>query len=204
MNSFLRRHFWLILGLCVFLAALILVLMPGEKTLGPVIKVVYLHGALSRAGMVGFWAAGIVGIIYLFRRRAALARWTEGLLWSGWGFWAADFIVSMPATRLTWGPWIAWGEPRVNMTLQILGAGLLVIVVNILLREPLFSAATTALMGIAVGVLIGLTGVLRHPLDPIGQSPSTTFRLLYLLLLIPTIASMFLVAWRLARRGGAM
>ena len=27
--------------------------MPLEKTLGQVIKIVYLHGALSRAGMIG-------------------------------------------------------------------------------------------------------------------------------------------------------
>ena len=49
------------LGLCIALAAVILILMPGEKTLGWVIKIVYLHGALSRAGMVGLWAAGIAG-----------------------------------------------------------------------------------------------------------------------------------------------
>lgn len=203
MIAFLRRRFWPALLACFALMALILLLMPGEKTLGPVIKIVYLHGALSRAGMIGFWAAGIAGVATLFRRRAALARWTQALLWSGWAFWTAHFVISMPATRLTWGPWIAWGEPRVTMTLQVLGAGLLVIVINTLLHEPLFSAATTALLGIAVGVLIGLAGVLRHPLDPIGQSPSAIFRLVYLLLLIPTIASMFLIAWRLAQRGGA-
>ena len=91
----------------------------------------------------------------------------------------------------------------ISRVLGFLRAGLLVIVINTLLHEPLFSAATTALLGIAVGVLIGLAGVLRHPLDPIGQSPSAIFRLVYLLLLIPTIASMFLIAWRLAQRGGA-
>ena len=38
---------------CAAAAALILLLMPLEKTLGQVIKIVYLHGALSRAGMLG-------------------------------------------------------------------------------------------------------------------------------------------------------
>ena len=126
MTSLLRRRFWPLLGLCFLLAALILILMPAEKTLGQIIKIVYLHGALSRAGMIGFWAAGIVGIIYLLRPRPALARWTQALLLGGWSYWAAHFLVSMPATRLTWGPWIAWGEPRVTMTLQVLLAGLVV------------------------------------------------------------------------------
>ena len=138
MTSFLRRRFWLMLGLCIALAAVILILMPGEKTLGWVIKIVYLHGALSRAGMIGLWAAGIAGAVYLIRPRPALARWTAALLLGGWGYWAAHFIASIPATRLTWGPWIAWGEPRVTMTLQVLVAGLVVIVITRLLKDAAF------------------------------------------------------------------
>ena len=199
MTSFLRRRFWLMLGLCIALAAVILILMPGEKTLGWVIKIVYLHGALSRAGMIGLWAAGIAGVVYLIRPRPALARWTSALLLSGWGYWAAHFIASIPATRLTWGPWIAWGEPRVTMTLQVLVAGLVVIVITRLLKDARFTAAATLLLAVAVALLIGRTGVLRHPLDPIGSSPSTLFRLVYLLLLIPVVGSMFLIAWRLAQ-----
>ena len=199
MTSFLRRRFRLMLGLCIALAAVILILMPGEKTLGWVIKIVYLHGALSRAGMVGLWAAGIAGAVYLIRPRPALARWTAALLLGGWGYWAAHFIVSMPATRLTWGPWIAWGEPRVTMTLQILVAGLVVIVITRLLKDARFTAAAAILLAVAVAFLLGRTGVLRHPLDPIGTSPSTLFRLVYLLLLVPVVGSMFLIAWRLAQ-----
>jgi hypothetical protein len=198
-TALLRRRFWLMLGLSIALAAVILILMPGEKTLGWVIKIVYLHGALSRAGMVGLWAAGISGLIYLIRPRPALARWTSALLLCGWGYWAAHFIVSMPATRLTWGPWIAWGEPRVTMTLQVLVAGLVVIVITRLLKDARFTAAATLLLAMAIALLIGRTGVLRHPLDPIGSSPSTLFRLVYLLLLIPVVGSMFLIAWRLAQ-----
>ena len=169
MTSFLRRRFWLMLGLSIALAAVILILMPGEKTLGWVIKIVYLHGALSRAGMVGLWAAGIAGAVYLIRPRPALARWTAALLLSGWGYWAAHFIVSMPATRLTWGPWVAWGEPRVTMTLQVLVAGLVVIVITRLLKDARFTAAAAILLAVAVAFLVGRTGVLRHPLDPIGS-----------------------------------
>ena len=203
MTSFLRRRFWLVLGLCIVLTALILILMPGEKTLGGVIKIVYLHGALSRAGMVGFWAAGIAGVVYLLRPRPPVARWTDALLLSGWGFWVAHFMISMPATRLTWGSWIAWGEPRVTMTLQVLVAGLVVIVITRLLKDDRFTAAAAVLLAVAIAFLLGRTGVLRHPLDPIGSSPAMLFRLIYLLLLIPVIGSMFLVAWRLTQREAA-
>ena len=195
----LRGHhrFWPWLGLCALLSALILGLMPPEKTIGQVIKLVYLHGALSRAGMIGFWAAGLLAAAYLIRPGAARLRWSQALLLSGWSYWTAHFLVSIPATRLTWGPWVAWGEPRVTMTLQLIAAGFIIIAVARLLDHARFTAVANLLLAVAVLFLVERTGVLRHPLDPIGESPSTTLRLIYLLLLMPIVVSMFLIAWRL-------
>ena len=195
---FNRRRFWALILICIALVAAILLLMPLEKTLGQVIKIVYLHGALSRAGMIGLIAAGVMGVLYLITKRPALAAWTRGLLISGWLFWVADFVVSMPATRLTWGPWIAWGEPRVTMTLQLAGAGLVVLLVTWMVKDNRFTAFATALLAVAVILMAANTGVLRHPLDPIGSSPSVTFQLVYLALLAPVVGSMALVAWRLS------
>jgi hypothetical protein len=192
-----RRFAWLGLA-CLALAAIILILMPLEKTLGQVIKVVYLHGALSRAGMIGLIAAGVTGVLFLVARRPALAAWTRGLLLSGWLFWVAHFIVSMPATRLTWGPWIAWGEPRVTMTLQLIAAGLVVLLISWLVKDDRFTAGAAALLALAVAWMAFATGVIRHPLDPIGSSPSPTLQLIYLLLLVPIIGGMVLVAWRIS------
>ncbi len=203
MIAFMRRRFWPLLLACAALAAAILVWMPAEKTLGQVIKIVYLHGALSRAGMLGLIGAGVAGIVYLMRPRPALARWIDGLLLSGWGFWLAHFVISMPATHYAWGPWIAWGEPRVTMTLQVLAAGLVVIAINRMLAEPRFSAAAAALLAGAVVILASRIGALRHPLDPIGASPSTALRLAYLGLLLPIISSMILIAWRLTQARGS-
>jgi len=198
MQSQARRTFWASLGICALSTLGVLALMPAEKTLGQVIKVVYLHGALSRAGMLGFVAAGAAAIVYLVRPSEGLIRWAQALLISGWGFWTAHFLVSMPATRLTWGPWIAWGEPRVTMSLQVIAAGAVVIGIIWLVREPKFTALAIALLALAFLFLAANTGVLRHPLDPIGLSPSARLRLIYLLLLIPVVGSMVLIAWRLA------
>jgi hypothetical protein len=192
-----RRLFCWLLAVCVALASLILVLLPAEKTIGPVVKIVYLHGALSRAGMIGFMAGGAAGLAYLALRQLVLVRWSAALMLSGWGFWVANFIVSMPASHFTWGPWIAWGEPRVTMTLQVIAAGLAVLVVGWLLANAYFTAGADALLGAAVLFLAERTGVLRHPLDPIGNSPVLVLRLAYLALLLPVIAAMALTAWRL-------
>ena len=192
-----RRLIWWLLAVCVALAALILALLPAEKTIGPVVKIVYLHGSLSSAGMIGSMAGGAAALWYLALRRLALVRWSAALTLSGWGFWVAHFIVSMPATHFTWGPWIAWGEPRVTMTLQVIAAGLAVLAVGWLLANAYFTAGADALLGAAVLFLAERTGVLRHPLDPIANSPALVFRLAYLALLVPVIAAMALAAWRL-------
>ena len=107
------------------------------------------------------------------------------------------------------GLWIAWGEPRVTMTLQVAAAGLIVIAVTWLVDSGRFTAVANLLLGLTVFFLVERTGVLRHPLDPIGASPSSTLQFVYLLLLAPIVASMFLVAWRLTaaavlRRGGGV
>jgi len=193
-----RHRFWTLFAGCILVAGLILALIPAEKTLGQVIKIVYLHGALSRAGMLGFILSAVAGLAYLLLRRLTLVRWSQALMWSGWVFWTAHFLVSMPATRLTWGPWIAWGEPRVSMTLQVIAAGLVVILVSWLVQNPYFTAAADFLFGGAFLFLAEQTGVLRHPLDPIGTSPSATLRMLYLALLVPVVTATFVLAWRWA------
>ena len=197
-NRSIRRYYWWLIGLCVLLAVLVLWAMPAEKTIGPVIKIVYLHGALSRAGMIGFVLAGLLGLAYLIRPRRELGQWSRALIISGWAFWTAHFVVSMPATRLTWGPWVAWGEPRVTMTIQVMAGSLLVILVSWMLKDLRFAAAANLLFAIAFAVLAARTGVLRHPLDPIGSSPSALLRWVYLVLLAPVVGCMVLVAWRLA------
>ncbi len=86
------------------------------------------------------------------------------------------------------------------MTLQIAAAGLIVLGVSALLKEPKFTAVAIALLALTIAIMAARTGVLRHPLDPIGTSPSASFRFIYLLLLLPIISAMFLIAWRLTAR----
>ncbi len=198
MSGFITRRLWMLLGACAMIGAAVLAVMPEERTIGQVVKIVYLHGALSRAGLVGFAAAGVAALAYFARSTDRLSGWSMAFAISGWLFWTAHFLVSMPATHLTWGPWIAWGEPRVTMSLQVIGAGLIVQIITWMLGSPRFAAGANLLLSIAVSYLAAQTGVFLHPLDPIRSSPSSLFQLTYLALLIPVISSMVLVAWRIA------
>jgi hypothetical protein len=86
------------------------------------------------------------------------------------------------------------------MSLQVIGVGLVVMVVRYLLDDDRLSALANLLLGVAVFLLSSRTGVLRHPLNPIGDSTSSTIQLFYGAILVTCLALTGLLAWFLADR----
>ncbi len=194
-----RRALLLAVSLLALLAVL-LILSPAERQLGNLIKVIYLHGALARVGLYALMLAGLPALIYLIRPRPALLRWSNALQVAGMIVFIVHFALSVIPTHETWGVWIAFDEPRTRMSLQIIGVGLLVIVVRHLIADRRFSAIANLLLGGAVLLLNLRTGVLRHPLNPIGDSTSSSIQLFYAGILLTCAALTGLLAWWLARR----
>ncbi len=194
-----RRALLLAVGLLALLAVL-LILSPAERQLGNLIKVIYLHGALARVGLYALMLAGLPALVYLIRPRPALLRWSNALQVAGMIVFVVHFALSVIPTHETWGVWIAFDEPRTRMSLQIIGVGLLVIVVRHLIADRRFSAIANLLLGGAVLLLNVRTGVLRHPLNPIGDSTSSSIQLFYAGILLTCAALTGLLAWWLARR----
>ena len=100
----------------------------------------------------------------------------------------------------TWGMWIAFDEPRTRMSLQIIGVGAIVILVRTLLNDDRLSALANLLLGGAVLLLELRTGVLRHPLNPIGDSSSGAIQGFYLAIVATCFGLLFLLAWLLTQR----
>ncbi len=195
-----RRRFLLALaGLLALLAAL-LILSPAERQLGNLVKVIYLHGALARTGMWGLMAAGALAGLFLLRLGPAFLRWSNAVQIVSMAIFVSNFLLSIIPTYVTWGVLVAFDEPRTVMTLQIIGVGLIVIIVRYLLGEDLLSALANLLLGVAVALLGGSTGVLRHPLDPIGGSNSVAIRGYYAGILLTCVLLIALLSWAVAQR----
>jgi hypothetical protein len=186
-------------ALLALLAAL-LILSPAEAQLGNLIKVIYLHGALARVGLYALMLAALPALAYLIRPQPALLRWSNAIQVAGMVVFVVHFALSVIPTHATWGVWIAFDEPRTRMTLQIVGVGLLVIVVRRLIDDHRFSAVANLLLGAAVLLLNLRTGVLRHPLNPIGESTSSAIQLYYAGILLTCAALTGLLAWWLSQR----
>jgi hypothetical protein len=175
-------------------------LSPAEAQLGNLIKVIYLHGALARVGLYALMLAALPALAYLIRPRPALLRWSNAIQVAGMVVFVVHFALSVIPTHATWGVWIAFDEPRTRMTLQIVGVGMLVIVVRHLIDDRRFSAVANLLLGAAVLLLNLRTGVLRHPLNPIGDSTSSAIQLYYAGILLTCAALTGLLAWWLSQR----
>ena len=114
----------------IALLALLLVLSPAEQQLGNLVKIIFLHGALARTGLFGLMAAGVLGLLFLIRPKPGLLRWSNALQVAAMILFVVHFALSVIPTHATWGMWIAFDEPRTRMSLQIIGVGLIVILVR--------------------------------------------------------------------------
>jgi hypothetical protein len=203
-KSLKQRILPLLAGMLCLLLVLWVVLAPAESRLGNVVKLVYVHGALVWAGLFTFSVAGALGLVALLLRltgpwTARAAPWLRGARAAGLAalvVWVVYALSSMAVTGLTWGQWIAWGEPRVRATAAIMVAALALNLVVHLADHPGLTAVVQVLMGVAPWVVVSRAQAIRHPVDPIGGSTSTSIQGFYLLIVVTVAAlALTLVAW---------
>lgn len=188
----MRRAFSFLTPLAVLL---LLFLLPPERILGDVIKLVLLHGALVRAALLSFAVAGLLGIGCLFTTNPRWPRWCVAVQITGMLLWIGNMISSSFATRLTWGEWIAWSEPRVWATINILGLTVACLLLVLWLKHRIFTGlANLVIAGFSWGLIKGAT-LVRHPFDPLDTSNSSLYQLLYAVMVIVLLV----MGWQIAR-----
>ena len=178
------------------LLAACVILAPAEAQLGQLIKLVYVHGALVMVGLATFSVAGGLGLVALLAHRRAWynATWAAGL--AALIVWIVYILSSMAVTGLTWGQVIAWNEPRVRASALILLAAIVLAIVARLVGHRDFTALVNLVMGIVPWILVRRAEAIRHPLDPIGGSQSTSIQLFFVLIVVAVAGlALALIAW---------
>ena len=178
------------------LLAICVILAPAEAQLGQLIKLVYIHGALVMVGLAVFSIAGGLGLVALVIRRPV---WYDGTWAAGvvaLSVWIVYILSSMAVTGLTWGQVVAWEEPRVRASALILLAAVVLAVVARLVGHRDFTALVNLVMGIVPWILVRRAEAIRHPLDPIGGSQSTSIQLFFVLIVLAVAGlALTLIAW---------
>ncbi len=173
-------------GITAAVLLLTLLLMPPERHVGRLLTLIYLHGALIRSGAALFVLGGVAAIWALITDTPRAWRWVAALQITAWTTWVLGFIVSFYPSYVTWGAPVVWAEPRTRMVVNVaLIAGVLFLSVR-WLEDRRWLAAASLLIAVTLPLLLWRTGVIRHPLDPIGSSPSNRLRLAYSIILLCT------------------
>lgn len=154
---------------------------PDEKTMGAGIKPVYVHVALTWAGMLGLVSAGVLGLVVLVRNRQNWHDWMETIFWVSLIYFILGVVVSFVAAKVNWGA-IDLQEPRTVAGLQFSAIALIVKIVggwfpwnrlrallNVLLLAVLWWTTTSA-------------PLVLHPAQPVRDSGSASIQFEFALL----------------------
>ena len=118
-KSLLNRFFIVLLAIVVMTF-----FGPEEATLGPSVRLVYLHGAWVMTAELLFILAALSGLVALVTRKDSWHRWSTALGRSGIFYWITYLPLSLFAMQANWnGLFLA--EPRFRFALTFAIVGLL-------------------------------------------------------------------------------
>jgi hypothetical protein len=185
------RWAWLILIVLVIVFVALLLLAPLEKLLGEAIRYVYVHVALTRAGMWGLYLAGVLGLFIALTAKRKLQHWTQVVAWVSFALFLGGFIGSVFAQQASWGG-LLLEEPRNRSSLSVLAATLVVLLINGWMPWLRLRGFLYVLLAAYVGWIIPRTPLVFHPANAIGSSPSVIIRWAFLAL---TLVACMIGAW---------
>ncbi|TLM80519.1 MAG: hypothetical protein FDZ70_00430, partial [Actinobacteria bacterium] len=87
--------------------------VPIDSKLGRLVRFVTFHGASTWVNMAMFTLLGIVGLVYLVRRREGALRWGAALRYVALPLWMVNTGLGVLSSKLAWGA-INWSEPRLQ------------------------------------------------------------------------------------------
>ncbi|VVB91945.1 Uncharacterised protein [uncultured archaeon] len=160
--------------LALLIGILLLWLSPDDKSLGSLLKLVYLHGALINTGLILFTAAGIVSLLSFFRNSSGFSL-LFAIEKTAIFFWVAATIIGDATSQLAWGG-LFWGEPRFNVTIIISLMAVSIYFISTAIGNPKVISLLGTGLAVAVWVLILNARRVMHPDNPFGASePSIKF-----------------------------
>lgn len=178
----------LILPFAIFLIILMAVMMliPGENTLGPAVRYVYLHVALSFTGTIGFGLMAVTGILILILGKESMFNLMLSLGWVSTGAYIAGVLISMISASLAWGS-VSLSEPYMIMSIQVILAAMVVQISYLLIPWTKLKAVMSLLPIIFLLWLTNTTRLILHPSSPIRDSSSSVIKLSFAAVFLPCL-----------------
>ncbi len=167
---------------------LLLFLTPPERTLGAVLRWVFAHGSLTQAAVYVFLIAALTAAGYLLGNEKLFV-WMTCLGVVAFSLWVLGFLISMIPAKIAWGVLVDFGEPRTQMTLRVIAVGAVFLVLTWWIDQPKFTAIAQFIFAFILLFLVRSTSLVRHPANPIGESPDRILPLIYLGIVFSAVLS---------------
>jgi hypothetical protein len=183
-------------GVMILLIFALALLGPEEKTLGPSVRIVYLHGAWVLAAEAAFIAAAVAGLIGLIIRRGSFQRWSAAIGRTGICMWISYLPLSMWAMQANWNG-LFLSEPRFRLAVTFAVVGLLLQVGLWLMDRPWLTSLANILFLLALRLSFSQAAYVMHPPpSPIFNSGNALIIGFFILLnLLTWLAGYFLTRW---------
>ncbi len=180
----------------VSLSGAVVLLIPAERTLGPAVRLVYVHVALTQTGALGFVLYALAGLAVAATGQARLQRLAQTVGWTAFIFQIGGLAMSMVAAVATWGA-VAWDEPRMLAAMQITCVALIILIVAPWFPWMRIRGLLCAIPALFMAWTLARTPPVIHPANPIRTSTSREFQLaFYGLLALSCIVGALLVWYR--------
>ncbi len=167
---------------------LLLFLTPPERTLGTILRWVFAHGSLTQAAVYVFLIAALSAAGYLLGNENLFV-WMTCLSIVAFVLWGLGFLISMIPAKIAWGVLVDFGEPRTQMTLRVIAVGAVFLVLSWWIDQPKFTAIALLIFAFILLFLVRSTSLIRHPANPIGESPDRILPLIYLGIVLSVVLS---------------
>ncbi len=202
--SFLNHHrlTFAVLGGLLTVAAVLVLIIPGERTLGDGLRIVFIHAALIQTGAIGLIGAGLLGLAAAFSGREGAAGWARTVGAVALTFYFGGIATSLIAAQINWGG-LGLDEPRMAAGLRTLAVAAIVQVLAAWLPASEAGRRLDGLLRAALATfLVWATAsapLVLHPRNPIGASPSLAIQASFYALLATTLLAAGWVIVRLRR-----
>jgi hypothetical protein len=198
--SFLKSpFFWFILA--VLTTAGLTALGPQEQSLGPNVRIVYLHGAWALTAEAVLALAAVIGLLGILTRGERLQCWSIALGRTGLFFWVTYLPLSLWAMQANWNG-LFLSEPRFRIAVVFSVTGVLLQVGLTLLARPIFTSLFNVLFAVALWIGLSRAQYVMHPPpSPIFSSGVLSLQLFFIGIVFLTMAAAyFMTRWWLQKQ----
>ncbi len=169
MNSHLTRRDQIFLAFVLLASIVAIWLAPEERTLGAGIKPVYVHVALTWAGMLGYYLSAALGIVSLLSNRPPVFDWLKVIYRVAFLMHLAGLLLSILASYVNWGGF-PLREPRAISSLSVVVLGFVVGWIMNAWTQPRLGILAVVPSAFLIWTVESSRMVL-HPEDPVMAAP---------------------------------